>query len=43
MMLDSCKKDFVALISRIKMFKEIETTDAKHRFVQCRLQFDLFS
>lgn len=32
MMLDSCKKDFTALISRIKMFKEIEKKDVKNRY-----------
>ena len=31
MMLDSCKKDFVALIDRIKIFKEIENKDLKNR------------
>jgi len=31
MMLDSCRKDFTALISRIKMFKEIEKKDIKSR------------
>eukprot|EP00794_Sanderia_malayensis_P010037 gene10037-11063_t len=31
MMLDNCKKDFVALISRIDMFNELEKQDAKDR------------